>query len=341
MAESTFLWISESEVVSLIDMQQAMAALEKGLLAEARGEATNMVKTHVQWGDHHTLHALGAVFPKTGFVGTKTWSHTRGGAIPLLILYDSNNGALKAIIEAFALGQMRTAGASGVCTQWLSAADAEEFAIIGTGKQALPQVAAVLAVRSIRRIRVFSPNAEHRNQFAARLREAFDVDVVATGSVREAVQHAAIITLATRATEPFLSADMLETGAHINAVGAIVPSRAEISSDVIARCTRIVADSVAQAQSLSRELREFFGTDSAKWASVESLANVVAGRTERTPFDDVTLFKSLGMGISDLSLGIEIYQRAVERGRGSRFPHPQKVAWRFAKTESEKNRAGA
>lgn len=300
-----------------------------------------MVKTHVLWGDHDTLHALGAVFPKTGFVGTKTWSHTKGGAVPLLILYDSSNGALKAIIEAFALGQMRTAGASGVCTRWLSAADAQEFAIIGTGQQALPQVAAALAVRPIRTIRVFSPNREHRNQFAARVREEFDVDVMATGSVREAVQHAAIVTLVTRAREPFLSADMLDTGTHINAVGAIVPNRAEISSDVIARSTRIVADSVAQAHNLSRELIEAFGTDSAKWASVEPLANLVASRTERTPFDDLTLFKSLGMGISDLSLGIEIYRRAVERGRGSTFPHPQKVAWRFARAESEKNRAGA
>ena len=341
MAESTFLWISESDVVSLMDVKQAMAALEKGLLAEAQGEARNMVKTHVQWGDHDTLHALGAVFPKSGFVGTKTWSHTKGGAVPLLILYDSNNGSLKAIIEAFALGQMRTAGASGVCTQWLSPAGAQEFAIIGTGKQALAQVAAVLAVRPIRRIRVFSPNAEHRNQFAARVREAFDVDVVATASVREAVQRASVITLVTRAKEPFLSADMLDTGTHINSLGAIVPSRAEISSDVMARCTRIVADSVAQAQSLSRELIEFFGTDLAKWAFVESLANLVASRRARAPLDDVTLFKSLGMGISDLSLGIEIYRRAVEWGRGSKLPHPQKVAWRLGRAESEKSRAGA
>lgn len=340
MADSTFLWISERDVASLLDMKQAIAALEKGLLAEAQGEAKNMVKTHVQWGDHDTLHALGAVFPKTGFVGTKTWSHTKGGATPLLILFDSNNGALKAIIEAFALGQMRTASASGVCTRWLSAADAQEFAIVGTGKQALPQVAAILAVRPIRKIRVFSPSAEHRQQFAARVREEFDVDAVATGSVREAVQHAAIITLVTRATEPFLSADMLDTGTHINAVGAIVPNRAEVSSDVIARSTHIVADSVAQARNLSRELIESFGTDGAKWSAVESLADLVAKRIERTPSDDVTLFKSLGMGVSDLSLGIEIYRRAVERSRGSKFPQPQKVPWRFARAESGKNRAG-
>src|SRR6202035_5594925 len=152
----TPLWISEADVVSMMDLPSAIDALERGLLAEAQGHATNMVKTHVEWDGHATLHAIGAAFPQDGFVGTKTWAHTDGGATPLLILFDSHTGALKAIIEAFALGQMRTAAASGVATRWLASADADEFAMIGTGKQAITQVAAVLAVRAIRLVRVFS-----------------------------------------------------------------------------------------------------------------------------------------------------------------------------------------
>src|ERR671931_653473 len=126
------LWISEADAVALMDMGDAIAALEKGLLMEAQGQATNMVKTHVAWGDGATLHAIGAVFPNEAFAGTKTWAHTKGGATPLLILFDSETGALKTIIEAFALGQLRTASASGVATEHLAAEDAREFAIIGT-----------------------------------------------------------------------------------------------------------------------------------------------------------------------------------------------------------------
>ena len=160
MSDRAPLWISEAEVVSLMDMREAIEALEKGLLAEAQGEARNMVKTHVEWGQGSTLQAIGAAFPRAGFVGTKTWAHAEepaqgagrqpaSAAAPLLILFDSNSGALRAIIEAFALGQMRTGGASGVATRWLAAEDADELAIIGTGKQAITQVAAVLAVRPI------------------------------------------------------------------------------------------------------------------------------------------------------------------------------------------------
>src|SRR3989442_8032692 len=201
MSVSSPLWITEADVVAMMDIGDAINALEKGLLTESRGDAKNMVKTHVAWGDGATLHAIGAVFPNEEFAGTKTWAHTKGGATPLLILFDSETGRLQAIIEAFALGQLRTASASGVATNALAAKDADDFAIIGTGKQAITQVAAVLAVRPIKRIREFGPNEERRERFAAQVRQEFDIQAMAAHSVREAVEDATIITVATRATE--------------------------------------------------------------------------------------------------------------------------------------------
>jgi alanine dehydrogenase len=323
------LWISESDVVSMMDIGGAIGALERGLVAEAEGSAQNMIKTHVEW-DGSTLHAIGAVFPGMGICGTKTWCHTAGGATPLLILFDSNNGSLKAVIEAFALGQMRTAAASGVATRWLASANADEFAMIGTGKQAITQVAAVLAVRPIRQIRVFSRDETRRNQFVMRLKAEFQVEITASNSIRDAVKDASIITVATRATDPIVTADMLQSGAHINSVGAIVPTRAEISPDVLARSTRIVTDSVPQAQKLSREMIEFFGKDSSRWSAVQSLATVVVNRSSRAASDDLTLFKALGVGISDLSLGIELYRKATASDLGHPFPAPQRVSPRLS-----------
>jgi len=319
------LWISEQDVVSMMDMPQAIDALEKGLRAEARGEASNMVKTHAEWGTSSTLHAIGAVFPQAGFVGTKTWAHTEKGATPLLILFDSNTGQLKAIIEAFALGQLRTGSASGVATSRLATEDASEFAIIGTGKQAMPQLAAVVAVRPIKQIRVFGRDTARRNAFAERVSGEFGIETIPAATIDEAVRHVPIVTIVTRATQPIVNAKMLNRGTHINAVGAIVPSRAEVGADVLARSTAVVADSIPQAQKLSREMIEFFGPDPARWTNVTSLATLIASGRTRTSADDLTLFKSLGMGISDLSLGIELYQRASQRGLGRSLPHPQKV----------------
>jgi ornithine cyclodeaminase len=303
------IWISEQDVVSMLEMAEAIQALEKGLLLEARGEAGNMVKTHVEWGKGSTLHAIGAVFPQAGFAGTKTWAHTEGGATPLVI----------------ALGQMRTGGASGVATRRLAVESATECALIGTGKQAMPQLAAVLAVRPIQRVRVFGRDEGRRNAFVARVQSELDIEAVTAASIDEAVRDVPIVTVVTRATQPILTAAMLDRSTHINAVGAIVPSRAELAADVLARSTAIVADSIPQAQKLSREMIEFFGPDPANWNSVVSLASLVASARIRTASDDLTVFKSLGMGIADLALAIELYRRACERGLGRSFPHPKKV----------------
>jgi ornithine cyclodeaminase len=326
---SSPIWISEADVVAMMDISGAIDALEKGLRAEARGEAKNMVKTHVPW-DGSTLHAIGAVFPNEGIGGTKTWAHTAGGVTPLLILFDSNNGSLRAIIEAFALGQLRTASVSGVATDRLAAKDADDFAIIGTGKQALAQVAAIVAVRPIKRIRVFGRNRERREYFVDRVRKEFGIKTVGVDSIPEAVSSASIVTAATRAREPIITSEMIAAGTHINAIGAIVPSFAEIASDVLERCTQIVTDSVTAAQKLSRELIDFFGSeDQEAWDRVRSLANVIAVDQVREASDDVTLFKSLGMGISDLALGIELYRKARAESIGREFAHPQRVAPRL------------
>ena len=79
------LWITEADVVSMLDMGEAIEALGAGLTREFQGRAQNMVKTHLTFGGHDTLHAVGAAFPEDGFVGTKTWAHTEGGATPLFM----------------------------------------------------------------------------------------------------------------------------------------------------------------------------------------------------------------------------------------------------------------
>lgn len=317
------VWISESDVKSVMDMPSAIRALEAGLLAEARGAASNMTKTHVEFdtrAGHGTLHAIGAAFPHAGIVGTKTWAHTPGGATPLLILYDANTGGLKAIIEAFALGQLRTGAASGVATKWLAAANADELALVGTGKQSIAQAAAIAAVRPLKRVRVFGRDADRRSRATTRIREELHVDAVEATSVADAVKDAPIVTLVTRAREPFVTAAMVSPGAHVNAVGAITPGGAEVSRDLVARCTQVVVDSPPQARRLSRELIDFYGNDEERWKKVRPLSGLVAAQQQRSAADDVTLFKSLGMGISDLSLGIEIYNAARAAGIGAALP---------------------
>ena len=315
------IWLTEADTASLLSLPEAIDVLERSLALEARDEARNMLKTQVSWGDGHTVHAIGAVFAVDGFAGTKTWAHAGGGATPLLILFDARDGSLRAVIEAFALGQLRTGGISGVATRWLARADASELALVGSGKQALAQVAAVNAVRPLKRVRVYSPTAAHRTRCVERIRNEIGIDAEAVVSVAEAVNDAPIITLVTRAREAFLSEAMVAAGAHINAIGAITPDRVEFAGDIFGRCAMSVVDSVASVQRLSREFIDHFAGDD--WSRVTPLSAVVTERRARPSAADLTLFKAMGMGISDLALGIEIYHRAQRCGLGRHFAQPQ------------------
>jgi ornithine cyclodeaminase len=318
------IWITEAEVVALIDLGEAIAALERALAEEAAGRAHNMIKTHVGWGDAN-LHAIGAVFTGAKLAATKTWAHTPGGATPLLVVVDADDGSLKCVIEAFALGQLRTGGISGVATGRLAAKGADELAIIGTGKQALLQVAAVHAVRPLRRLRVFSPRSDSRRRFADAVRTELELEALDFGSVAAAVEGAPIVTLVTRATEPFLAAAMLARGTHVNAVGAITPEREEFAQDLFDRASRITVDSLPAVQRLAREFTTRFGPPGPRWDKVLPFARVIAAGIAREASDDLTLFKAMGMGIADLALGAEIYARAVKAGVGRPFLHPQRA----------------
>ena len=316
------IWISEQQIVSLMNLSGAIEALERGLAQQASGVALNMGKTHVAWG-HNNLHAIGAAFQEAGIVGTKTWAHTEGGACPLLMLFDSENGQLKAILEAFALGQMRTGGMSGVATRWLAQPDAEVLALIGTGKQALAQLAAVAAVRRLKLVRVYSPTPDKRRAFVERAREKFEIEIVEASSVEAAVVDAPIVTTVTRATQAFLPASSLARGTHVNAVGAITEERIELADDVFARCTRAVVDDPGAAKRLSTEfIRAYGATD--RWNDVVPLCDVVAQRLARTASDDITVFKAMGMGVSDLALGLRLYALASKAGLGTPLPQPSR-----------------
>jgi ornithine cyclodeaminase len=321
----TFLWLTEADVVSLINLSGVIAALESGLKLEAEGLAKNLHKGQSVW-QGGSLNITGAQFTGLGFAGAKVWNNVGGKSAPLVLLHGADDGQLKAIIEAVALGQMRTAALAAVATRWLATEGADDMGLVGTGKQAITQVAAVHAVRPLKRLRVFSPTAANRARFAETVRERFGFEVVEASSVEDAVSDAPIITTVTRAKEPFLSSSMVAPGSHINAAGAIITGFAEIGDDILTRCDRVVVDNLEQCRELSRELQSFYDGGPGDWGDVRVLSDLVAAGEPRPVGLDLTLFKWMGVGLADLAAGIEIFGRAQSHGVGTPYPHPGRAA---------------
>ncbi len=309
-------WLREVDVAELVSIREAIDGLEAGLRDVGQGSAVTIPKALATLDNGASLHALGSALPAQGYGGFKTWVHTAQGAKAVFALFDVRRGALLAMMEAGALGQLRTAAMTGLGTRWLAPEAADDMALIGTGRQAMGQVAAVHAVRPLKRLRVWSPTAASRARFIDSLRTHLDIEIVDAPTIAQATEGASIVTVVTRAREPFFPADYWPKNSHLNAVGAILPTHAELLPGVAARARLIVADDTVAVRKVSRELREHFGEADDRWQAMAGLAQVIAGVTP-VPRAPGALFKSVGMGISDLSVAITVLQRARERGLGT------------------------
>lgn len=312
------IWLSEADVAETVDLDAAVVAVRAALVAEHAGQAATMAKTALAWAGGHTLHAIGGVDHATGLVATKTWAHTGGGAQPVLAVWDAATGRLQAMIEAFALGQLRTASITAVAIDAMAPPDAPIVAIIGTGKQAFPQVAAAISRRTVCEVRVHSPTPEHRDAFVERLRPV--VTAIACADAQSAAAGADIVITATRARQPVLTVDDLGANTLVCAVGAITPERAELDGAIATRAALVASDSPDTARQLSHEL------DGA--AEVVALRAVVAGAVD-VPVHGHRVFKAMGLGLADLAVAGEVLRRCRADGRGARIADRQRAEPRW------------
>lgn len=306
------LWLTDEDVTRYVTLADAIAALEAGLLELSRGDAFNLPKALGGFDDGASMHSLGSASPNAGYCGYKNWVNTKQGARAVFILFSTVDARLLAIMEASVLGQLRTSAIAGVGTRWMASASASDLAIIGSGRQAMAQIVAVNAVRPLARIRVWSRTEANRRAFAQEVRRHFDIPVLEPSNHEAATDGAQIVTLVTRSSQPFLSAAQLAEGAHLNAMGAILPGNAEFHSDVFERARVIAVDDLTNTQHASREFTEYFRERG--WDRVQMLGNIVASGVPATSDTGITLFKAMGMGISDLSVARMVYERAIADG---------------------------
>ena len=313
------LLLREAHVTELLDMTTAIAAVEEVLRNQAEGQATNRPRYRVAMPTSQ-LHVMAAGDRKLGVYGLKAYTASKKGARFLVLLYDAGDGDLLAIIEADRLGQMRTGAASGVATRHMSREDATTVGIYGTGWQAESQLMAVCAVRKIESIKAYSRDAGRRDAFARKMTSLLRLEVQPVSSPEQAARDCSIVITATSAREPVLRGEWIEPGAHLNVVGSNFLSKSEVDVETIRRANVIAVDSIEQARIEAGELLPAIERGVISWESITELGRIVAGRDRgRTDIDDITLFKSNGIALEDVSTALRIYNLAQERGVGEKI----------------------
>lgn len=333
------LALSSEDISQVLTLSDALDAVEGAYRQKAlgTGEAWPMVYHEFQPGAAD-MDIRSGELSASGLFGLKitTWfSDNPGRGLPEVIgttlLCDDRDGLPLAILNAGAVTGLRTGAAGALGAKWLAREEASVLVVVGTGAQAPFQIAAtILACPNIREIVLCNPRSADR----AHAREA-DVSAKVTSLLAAAscerrwtlsvgedlaatCSKADVIITATPSTEPVLMRDWVRPGTHISCVGADMEGKRELDPALMVRA-RVYVDDRTQSMSAGEcEMPVKEGAISAEDIIAE-LGEVIAGTAEgRTSDEQITVFDTSGIAIQDLAASKIAYDRAVERGIGTR-----------------------
>jgi ornithine cyclodeaminase/alanine dehydrogenase-like protein (mu-crystallin family) len=312
------LILSHEDVKAVLQPAACAEAMADVLVANARGEAfvplrmvaappaaQGFVGLMPGWrgahGDERDAFALKAIcmIPSNPSRGLDTHQGT-------VTLFDGETGVPTAILDASAVTEIRTAAVTAVATRTLARKDARTLAILGGGVQARSH--AIALADRFEEVRVFSPSFRFRPDGA-----------VVASSAEEAVRGADVVVTATSSRDPVIKHAWLNAGAHVNAVGASMPSARELDVETVV-ASALFCDS---RESLRNEAGEFQlamrdGAIAGEEHVRGELGEVLAGlRPGRQSDEELTLFRSLGLAIEDLAAAQLAVSTARQQGLGT------------------------
>ena len=319
----SMLILNQSEVATLLPMSTCIDLMRHTFASMARGDAIfplrpvmllpdrrgvlGMMPGYVASPESIAIKVI-TVFPNN--VETPYDSHQ--GAV---MLFDSSNGRIIALMDASEVTAIRTAAASAVATDLLARKDARILSILGSGVQARTHLDAMRKVRNVSHVRVWSRTRERAEAFAAREGKNSQVAINVFATAEDAVRDADIICTTTAARDPVLFGEWIAPGAHVNAVGSSSPKMRELDAIAVAKAKMYVD----WRESAFNEAGDFLIPRAEGVIDDEhivgELGDVLTGRVPaRVSPGDRTLFKSLGLAAEDLAAAHHIYATALSTG---------------------------
>lgn len=232
-----------------------------------------------------------------------------------ILLLDARSGAPIAIVDGTYVTGVRTAAASAVATKYMAREDAETLGVFGAGVQGETHILAIAQVRKLSEVLVTSRDMAKCGEFCTRVSAKTGLKVRPASP--EKVAAADIVVTATSSKTPVLDGGWVRKGAHVNGVGSHAPAARELD-DKILSLSRIVVDSLeANLKEAGDFLIPMAQNRFAKDRIHAELGEVVLGRKSgRDSRDEITLFKSVGLAIEDVSTASAAYERARATGVG-------------------------
>ena len=320
------LLLSESQVQSLIDIDELIAALEKAHVQYSTDKAVMPVRLVVPLPQiHGRLTSMPGFLNEDKALGMKVVTYFQDNPkqnLPAILgtvmLFSPETGKMIAAMDGSYITAIRTACASAMATKVLANGETPTLGILGAGVQGRAHIQALSHVRKIERIKIYSPSGASAARIKKDLEPAIKIPIEVAESSEDAVRDADLLVTGTTAKEPIVKSEWLKPGVHVNAVGSHRPDYREIDAASIARA-KVVVDSreaiMAECGDILLAIRDKAISEDHIHAEIgDVLAGTKPGRSSAT---EITLYKSVGIAIQDVATANLVYRKALERGVGT------------------------
>lgn len=235
-----------------------------------------------------------------------------------IILNDPETGKVLSIMDGSLITAMRTGGIGGVAAKYLSRKDSKTAGIFGAGVQARTQLSALKEVRDISQVLVYDPLEDRARGFAREMGEKLAIPIKVVSSPVEVIKNSDVIATVSTSKVPLFEGKEVKLGTHISAFGTFRPGEREIDTETIVR-SRVFVDkkeaALSEAGDLIIPIKEGVFSEAKIAGEIgEVILGSVGGRTSEK---EITLFKSVGLGIQDCAAASLAYEKAMRNHVGT------------------------
>lgn len=303
--------ISMGDVIDAV--KQAFSMTEKGLvevpLRTVIQAASGSLLFMPAYSSELGLAVLKSVnvFPENAVAGLSTTPAQ-------IILIDAKTGYHLAMLDGTYVTQLRTGAASGAAFDVLARKHCRKGALIGTGGQAESQLDAMMAVRDLEEVSIFSRTPGRREAFVDRMRAKYAssrVSIKCAGTPDECIEDADLIITVTTSAEPVFDGSRVKKGATISCAGTYEPDKHEIDPALLVRADKIFCDSKEAVLSESGDLLIPIRQGLISENDIQGgLGEVINGTlTGRENDDEIIVFETVGIAAQDLITSAMIYNK--------------------------------
>ena len=232
-----------------------------------------------------------------------------------ITLTSSKTGEALSLMDGVSITALRTASSSGYATTLIAPKDSKVLAIFGCGTQARSHIDAMCDIFSFETIYIYYNSSK---ESAKKLKEEYSSKNIVLTKDISLLKHADIICTTTNSTTPLFKKSDVKSRVHINSVGSYTKDMQELDCSLFSN-SLVVVDSLSSCLIESGDIINPIKENYISKESIYSLSNIshIEKLESRESVNDgITIFKSVGNGIQDLTLANLVYEKAKDKSLG-------------------------